>query len=155
MSTIQNTTKQTHERNSSRFTKTIQLVVFSTVCLTFTGCASIAGNNTRAVKVESEPLGAAIYVDNQRYGTTPAVITMPTYIYGGKSVTLKKEGYHEQSMRVNSEFQPIALLDIFLWPTFIIDAATGNLVKIDPANLNLHAHLMPIESKDQAQATSP
>lgn len=105
------------------------------------GCASIAGDNTRQVSVKSYPAGAKIIIDNQQYGITPAIVTLPTYIYGGKSVTLKKSGYQEQSMMVNTKFQPIALLDIFLWPTFIIDAATGDLVKIDPANRNLDTAL--------------
>lgn len=128
----------------------IKSILICAVFLTLTGCASIAGNNTRMVNIASEPAGAAIYVDNQRYGVTPAVITLPTYIYGGKSILLKKDGYHDHSMMVNTSFQPIALLDIFLWPTFIIDAATGNIVKIDPANLNLHAPLQKIEEKSAA-----
>ena len=109
--------------------------------LTITGCASIAGDNTRMVKVDSYPSGAAIYVDNQQYGVTPAVITLPNYIYGGKSVTLRKTGYQDQTTMVNSKFQPIALLDVLCWPTFIIDAVTGDIVKIDPANLNLNYRL--------------
>ncbi len=108
--------------------------------LVVTGCASIAGNNTRAVSVNA-PAGAGIYVDNQQYGVAPATITLPTYIYGGKSVTVKKSGFHDQTQMVNSTFQPIALLDILLWPTLLVDAATGNLVKIDPANLNLNFHM--------------
>ncbi|OGT47464.1 MAG: hypothetical protein A3E83_01855 [Gammaproteobacteria bacterium RIFCSPHIGHO2_12_FULL_41_20] len=121
--------------------KTLKLGLVSICIALLGGCASIAGDNTRVVKVDSKPSGAAIYVDNQRYGTTPATVTLPTYIYGGKSVTLKKSGYADQSMVVNTKFQPIALLDILAWPTFLIDAATGDLVKIDPANRNLSTHL--------------
>lgn len=121
--------------------KVIKLALFYALFLTITGCASLFGDNTRAVKVDSYPAGAAIYVDNLQYGVTPAVITLPNYIYGGKSVTLRKKGYQDQTIMVNSKFQPIALLDIFLWPTFIIDAVTGDIVKIDPANLNLNYKL--------------
>lgn len=122
----------------------MKIIKAATFCFFFvilSGCASIAGDNSRAVKVQSHPAGADIYVDNQCYGVTPAVVNLPTYIYGGKSITLKKHGYHEQSMMVNTKFQPIALLDILFWPTFVIDAATGNIVKIDPATSNLHANL--------------
>lgn len=121
--------------------KIIKLAIIFSIFAAISGCASIAGDNTRAVKVTSQPAGAAIYVDNQQYGVTPAVVTLPTYIYGGKSVTLKKKGFQDHTMMVNSKFQPIALLDILFWPTFVIDAATGNIVKIDPANLNLDAQL--------------
>lgn len=121
--------------------KSIKLFVSCALMLALVGCASIAGNNTRAVRVESTPSGASIYVDNQRYGETPAVITLPTHIYGGKSVTLRKPGYKDVTMMVNDKFQPIALLDILFWPTFLIDAATGDIVKIDPANLYLNTKL--------------
>ena len=117
--------------------KIIKVALIYTLALLLSNCASIAGNNTRAVKVESYPAGAAIYVDNQQYGVTPAVINLPTYIYGGKTVVVRKKGYQDQATMVNSKFQPIALLDILFWPSFLIDGATGDLVKIDPANLNL------------------
>lgn len=121
--------------------KAFKIALASLSFIALTGCASIAGDNTRAVSVNSQPAGAAVLVDNQQYGVTPAVITLPTYIYGGKSVTLKKHGYQEQTTMVNSKFQPIALLDIFFWPSFLIDAATGNLVKIDPANRSINTTL--------------
>lgn len=121
--------------------KMIKLMTCMAMLFAMAGCASIAGDNTRAVRVDSRPSGAAIFVDNQQYGVTPAVITLPNYIYGGKSVTLRKAGYHDQTTMVNSKFQPVALFDILLWPTFFIDAATGDLVKIDPSNLNITADL--------------
>ena len=121
-----------------KFTK---LAFTCSMLITLTGCASIAGNNTRAVTINSAPQGAAIYVDNQEYGVTPATITLPNNIYGGKSIMVKKAGYHAQTRMVNTQFQPIALLDVFFWPTFIVDGVTGNLVKLDPATSNLSYHL--------------
>ena len=119
----------------------IKLIIVAAAIAMLTGCASIAGDNTRQVKVDSAPEGAGIYVDNVQFGTTPAVITLPNYIYGGKNVTLRKKGYQDLSMMVNTKFQPIALLDILLWPTLLIDAATGDLVKIDPANRSLYGKM--------------
>lgn len=118
------------------------MIAICSIATTLASCASIAGDNTRNVAVSSKPAGARIYVDNQQYGVTPAVVTLPSYIYGGKNLTLKKQGYRDESMMVNTKFQPIAILDILLWPTFIVDAMTGDLVKIDPANRNLNATLV-------------
>ncbi len=131
----------THNNSGTITMKMINLALICAISLIISGCASIAGDNTRTVKVDSFPSGAGIYVDNQQYGVTPAVITLPTYIYGGKAVTLRKKGYQDQTMVVNTKFQPIALLDILFWPTLLVDAGTGSLVKIDPANLNLNAKL--------------
>ncbi len=123
----------------------IMNIIKTAICLLFalslTACASIAGNNTRQVAVKSYPEGATILVDNQQYGVTPAVITLPNYIYGGKMVTLQKSGYQPQSRMVNTKFQVVGLLDIFFWPTFIVDALAGNTVKIDPADLHLEYRL--------------
>lgn len=121
--------------------KLIKLLTAGAVVLTFTGCASIFGDNSRSVKVNSYPQGAGIYIDNKQYGVTPAVVTLPSNIYGGKAVTLKKAGYVEQTQAINTKFQPVSLLDILLWPTLIVDGVTGNLVKIDPANTTVDARL--------------
>ncbi len=105
------------------------------------GCASIAGDNERNVTVHSNPEGAKVFVGHKQYGTTPTVVRLPSYIYGGKEITVKKEGFEAQTQTVNSKFQPVGLLNILFWPGFIIDAATGNTVKIDPAQQNLHYNL--------------
>lgn len=121
--------------------KIIKISAIAALIGLLSGCGTIAGDNTRSVAVNSQPQGAKIYVDNQQYGTTPAIVTLPSHIYGGKQVTLKKKGYQDQTMNVNTSFQPIALLDVLAWPTLLVDAATGDLVKIDPANRNLHSNL--------------
>lgn len=129
------------------FKNAVNLIIMASSLLMFTGCASVVGSNTRAIKVDSNPQGAAIFVDHQQYGVTPAVVTLPNYVYGGKSICLKKEGYHEQTMMINTQFQPCALWNILFWPGFLIDGATGNLVKVDPANLNVYTTLQPKETK--------
>jgi hypothetical protein len=129
------------------FKKCIQIVVFSAALLTLQSCGTIFGENTRAVAVHSNPQGAGIYIDGQRHGTTPAQVTLPNYIYGGKTLTLKKEGYHEQSTTIGTAFQPCGLFNVFFWPGFIIDGAVGNTVKINPSQLNTTVELQRIDSK--------
>lgn len=119
----------------------VKILSVSMLVASITGCASIAGDNTRTVKVTSKPAGAGIYVDNQRYGTTPSSITLPSSIYGGKTVTVKKAGFQEQTQTIGTQFQPVALLDVLFWPSFIVDGVTGDLVKVDPASRNLHYSL--------------
>jgi len=128
------------------FKRTTQIVVLSITFLSLTSCATIVGDNTRTVAVDSIPRGAGIYVDGQRCGTTPATVTLPTYIYGGKTLVLKKDGYHEQAMMVNAKFQPCGLWNLLFFPGFLIDGATGNTVKIDPMHLNLTAQLQAVET---------
>ena len=126
----------------------IQISAALVVLLSLNSCATIVGDNTRIVSVNSHPQGAGVYLDGQRQGTTPAVVTLPSYIYGGKTVTLKKEGYHEQAMIINTKFQPCGLWNLLFWPGFLIDAATGNTVKIDPSQFNLTTELQTIGSEN-------
>lgn len=121
-----------------KFIQTLAVVIFISSLI---GCASIFGDNTRQVAIKSNPAGANVYIDGVRYGTTPTIISLPTYIYGGKVITLKKDGYIEQSALVNSKFQLVGLWNILFWPGFLIDAATGDTVKIDPENLNIKVDL--------------
>ncbi|BBH53400.1 PEGA domain-containing protein [Fluviispira sanaruensis] len=123
------------------FKKTATILAISAF---LTGCASMYGDNTRLVKVDSQPQGADIYIDGARVGKTPAVITLSTYIYGGKTLVLRKENFSETSVMVNSKFQPVTIWNILNGFGFLIDAATGNILKIDPANLSVQSELTPI-----------
>lgn len=109
-------------------------------------CASMFGNNGREISVNSSPQGATIFLNGIQYGETPRIITLPTYIYGNQTLTLKKTGYEDQSTSLNSEFQLVGLWNIlnFPWGT-IIDAADGDMVKISRHNLNTIT-LTPIQS---------
>lgn len=100
----------------------------------------------RTVTIKSNPAGAKIYINNVSYGTTLAIVTLPTYIYGGNIVTLKKKGYEDISYNINSSFQFVGLLNIFFWPGFIIDGATGNIIKINPNSLNIDLDLSKEEN---------
>ena len=117
-----------------------RLVLFSkimiSICLllaimaVFSGCATIGGQNSRYINVNSDPIGADICIDNKIYGKTPATIQLPEYIYGGKTIVLKKKGFIERSIDIRTSFQFISLLDAFFWPGFIVDGITGSLVRI-------------------------
>lgn len=122
---------------NKKYIKTSLVASIIVVGSVLSGCASMFGDNTRDVKVDSSPQGAAIWIDNHQYGVTPAVVTLSSYIYSGKIVTLKLQGYSDQSKTINSQFQPVGLFNILFWPGFLIDAATGNSVKVSPSDLNM------------------
>ncbi len=127
------------------FKKIILSVVVLVGLLSLNSCATIVGDNTRNVCVNSHPQGAGIYIEGQRYGTTPTTVRLPNYIYGGKSMTLKKDGYYDQAVMINTKFQPCGLWNLLFFPGFLIDGATGNFVKIDPSQLNLTSALQPVD----------
>ena len=126
-------------------------LAFCAIAISLESCATVAGDNLRTVCVQSHPQGASVFVDGQRQGSTPTTITLPTYIYGGKAIVVKKEGYQDQTMIVNTKFQPCGLWNLLFWPGFIVDGLTGSTVKIDPMNLNMTTELQPLSSEPNAK----
>ena len=123
--------------------------ISSLICVVIgiTGCASMFGDNTRQVAVNSQPMGASIYMDGKSYGTTPANITLPNYVYGGKTITLKHAGYADQELQINTAFQNAGLWNILNLPIgFIIDGADGNMVKVAPTDTNITTTLQPLQA---------
>lgn len=131
-----------------KFKNAAHVAFVSIMLVSVNSCATIAGDNTRSVSVSSTPPGASIYVDGQRYGTTPAVVTLPSYVYGGKTVTLKKEGYNDEVVNLNTKFQPCGLWNLLFLPGFLIDGATGSTVKIDPVSLHVNTGLQSIHTQN-------
>jgi len=121
--------------------KTIKILGILALLEGITACSTMFGDNTRQLTVKSQPAGAGIYVDGVRHGTTPATITLPSHIYSGKVISVKKYGHIEQSATINPKFQPVGLWNILFWPGFVVDAATGNMVKVDPNNLEVSMNL--------------
>lgn len=107
---------------------------------TLTGCASIFGDNSKAVHVNSYPQRAQVYVNNMPMGTTPTVVNVPS-TWSPTILTFKKKGYAEQNAQVNNKFQPVGLLNIFFWPGFVIDAVAGNMMKVAPESRDINVNL--------------
>ncbi|QSH40589.1 PEGA domain-containing protein [Lentisphaerota bacterium ZTH] len=113
--------------------KKINYFLAPVLALFMSGCCSLFVGTTQEVTIDSKPQEAKIYDAQGNYlGVTPAKITFPR----GKNTTLKlkKEGYDDGTvfMNRNVEWWPF-VLDILLWPTMIVDYATGAMFKYDSA----------------------
>lgn len=119
-------------------------IVLAISCLSFVlllpGCASIFGDNSKTVQVNSQPQNAQVLVNNMPMGTTPLCMSVPN-TWSPTLLTFRKCGYADQCAQVNTAFQPVGILNIFFWPGFIIDAAAGNMMKVSPQSRNIYAVL--------------
>ena len=124
--------------------KIIINIVLSALAMTIlSSCASIAGDNSKMVQVNSTPQGAKVYLNNAPVGTTPTQIAINN-TWSPTVITLKKKGYEDSSAEINTAFQTVGLLNIFFWPGFIIDAATGSTMKITPESRAINADLSTV-----------
>ena len=95
------------------------------------------------VTVNSVPPGANIFLDGQRVGKTPMTLQVKRQLTPPR-LELKQDGYHPQGIILQNSFNTIAILDIFFWPGFIVDAATGSIMKASV--FNYEAELEPKEA---------
>jgi len=121
------------------------VLVFSSL-IVFSGCATMFGENTRSVYVQSNPSGAGIYIKGENRGKTPQTLQLHPYIYAGEKIELKKQGYENQTLVVHSTFQLVSLWNLLTGWGFLIDAATGDIVQIAPNDLNMTAELLPSQT---------
>ncbi len=98
--------------------------------LGLTGCSTMFGDNDRLVHVSSAPKGAHVLVNNQAIDdTTPTQIAM-TSMFAPTTITVAKRGCKPQTVVITPEFQKIGLLNILIFPGFIVDAITGDMMKV-------------------------
>lgn len=112
--------------------------------LLVSSCATLFGDNNRAIFIQSSPAGANIYVDNELKGITPTQIYLPAYIYGDHTVKLVKSDYTDTVISINPRFSWISLLNIFnLGFGFFVDFGSGDILQIPQSEKSIYIQMIP------------
>jgi len=106
-------------------------VVILSLILGLTGCGTIfTGSSDQVHFTAGEGAeGAKLYLNGRPYGKLPVTVDLDkskSYNY-----VVKKEGYQEGYGYVQKNFNGVALLNIFFWPGFLVDVATGGLHSLE------------------------
>lgn len=101
-----------------------------------TGCATVFTGTSDQISVSTEPSGAKLFLNGNDMGRTPVTVPVARSL-GTTMMSVRKPGYEDKTFALQSSFNTIAILDIFLWPTFIIDAATGSIIKYSQTSYNI------------------
>ena len=111
------------------------------VMVLISGCSTLYGKNDRHINITSEPPGAELYMDGVQYSKTPAIILMPYVGAGALKLTLKKQGFKDQTVFIETDFQNVGWYNIIIPLGFLIDLGAGYMFKIDPNYTNLNIQL--------------
>lgn len=108
------------------FSKIILLIILVTQ---LSGCASIINGTSQKVSINSEPVGADVYVDQRLMGQTPLTVQLKRnqlhYVY------LVKEGFEPELIRLDSTFDPKLALGVI--PGACMGAGFGFMTLCSPA----------------------
>jgi hypothetical protein len=110
--------------------------------LLLSACGTLFSGTSDNVAFNSTPSGAKIEINGVSVGRTPTVVNLHRQM-SPPQIMVKLDGYETKSLAVQNSFNMTTLWDIFLFPTFIVDLATGALMKFDPLNYNIELDAKP------------
>lgn len=153
--TTQNVPKQVPERDSKSFTRFVQLIIFSAVCLTLSGCASIVHGTRQKIAVSTNPTGATVS-DGETTVQSPGTMNLKRnqdYI-----LTITKPGYETETVKITHVISG-AVAGNLLAGGFIgwgVDAVSGAQWRLEPETITVN--LRPLHENEylahSKQATS-
>jgi len=97
------------------------------------GCSTFVKGTRQEVVVTSNPTGASVFVNNQSFGQTPAVVTLKRT--GGYTILLELAGYEPYEIELNRG------TNILFWVNIpvlgqVVDALSGAMYELTPAEIN-------------------
>ena len=114
-------------------------ILFSIAMMTMnTGCATLLGDKTRTVNIQSEPEGASVLLNGMKIGTTPMIYKVPDNSMSNPGkITLKLDGYETQSVVIDSGLQMVAILNLANLLCWGVDFITGNMFELKTKFVNV------------------
>ncbi len=117
-----------------------KIFITAMVFLLLSGCATVLTGTNQAVNLEAidretkEDLKKVSCNITDSTGAVYEVTSNPGVVVVSKGnaplkVSCRQEGYQNYTGVINDNFNPVALLDIFFWPTFFVDIASGAISK--------------------------
>jgi hypothetical protein len=109
----------------------------ATLAAGLSGCATIVVGKTQVLTIDSNIRDAEVVVNGKVIGVTP--YTGPVERGSTTTVTLRKPGYSNKTMTLNTEVEPVFFGNIICGGFFgsTTDNATGAMYKYAPATINL------------------
>ena len=101
-----------------------------------TGCATMFTSPTDHITFNSSPEGANVEINGMSQVKTPVTVPVKKSM-NSPQVQMKKNGYEGKPVFLQTSFNAVSLLNIFVWPGFIVDIVTGKMWKYDPTTYNV------------------
>ena len=94
------------------------------------------GDKGRVISVNSVPPGARVYLNGHQEGVAPATLTLAKVT--DNYVTVEKTGYHSTTQAIPTTFQKVGWWNILFWPGFIVDAISGDSMKLASTTMTIN-----------------
>jgi hypothetical protein len=109
--------------------------------LSLTGCSTIFGENNRIVNIHSAPKGAKVVMNNMVVNDTTPTKVVITNMFAPTLISVEKHGCKPQQIIIEPEFQKVGWWNVLVLPGFVVDAVTGDMMKIPEAQHTFNVRL--------------
>lgn len=110
--------------------KNLSTILFVTIVLFSTSCATIFTGTKDRLTFNSEPSGATIYIDGIEQCKTPCTMRVKRSI-NETDVEFKLDGYETRLITLSKEFNIVSILNLGNLLGWGIDAVSGAVLKYD------------------------
>ena len=124
-----------------RFKKIVVLGLLTGAVISSTGCSTMFGDNERVVAINSAPTGAKVVVNNVALNDATPTKIVVNDMFSPTLISVQTTGCKAQQFTIDPEFQNVGLWNILFWPGFVIDAVTGDMMKIPENQRAFNANL--------------
>jgi len=121
------------------------LVLIAAVGANLSACATVFHGTTQEIVINSTPSGAPVVIDGVKVGNTPIAPTLER-----RSHTVAVGGGNTEKVEYKLEMRPSAwlLLDLLMWPTLIVDIASGSAGTISPGQIHSYLTVRSVAVND-------
>lgn len=130
-------------------------LIFVTLVILFSSCATIFGGKKNTIKVKGLPEVSQVYLDGKLIGETPLHIRISKYqIQDGSIIEVRSNGYHTMTYEViRRPHVGYVLLNIVGGSIpLIVDVANGNIYR--PNTRNIEYKLSPLDREEKLYNTN-
>ncbi|WP_316824340.1 PEGA domain-containing protein [Pedobacter miscanthi] len=99
--------------------------------LLLSSCATVFTGTKQTVQINTNPPAATVEIDGVKAGVTPLAVTLKKG-FTGQTISLKLDGYDPKTFQPQTTFNAVSVVNLLFFPGFIVDAATGAMMKYDP-----------------------
>ncbi len=108
------------------------------------GCATIFKGSSADVRLNSQPAGASVFINEIDKGSTPQTLSLERD--KDHILTFKKDGYEDVKVEINQKFDGATTIlgNLVSWALLgiVVDVATGAAYSLEPADVQANLENM-------------
>ena len=117
-------------------------LVFISLVIVFSSCATLFSDGFDTVSVKSEPSGALVLLNGEEKGQTPLTFKVKRDTFKESNIRLEKKGYKPKTELLKKTLNSASIFNLLSLSSWATDALSGHMIVYSPDN-----YFITLESK--------